>query len=107
MRYSRVPFLMIAALMGTTLATAAPAAVGPQRGTGSWLNPADAADLDLDGFIGDSDFLVFSLQYDVMECSSPAMPEDCCADLNHDGLVDDADFVIFVREYNRAFAIVS
>lgn len=83
------------------------AAPGPQRGTGTWMDPADASDLDLDGRVDDADFVLFSFQYDAMECSAPTMPDDCSADVNHDGVVDDADFVIFAREYNRAFAVVS
>jgi len=95
--------MFAAALIGTS-AIAAP---GPQRGTGTWIKPADACDLDLDGTVDDADFILFSFQYDAMDCADPAMPEDCSADVNHDGNVDDADFVIFVGEYNRTFAVVS
>lgn len=83
------------------LCAAARGAPGPQRGTGNWIKPQDAADLDFDGYVDDADFILFSLQYDAMQCDSPGMPEECSADLNHDGQVDDADFVLFVREYNR------
>lgn len=89
------------------LVASAGAALGPQRGTGTWIEPADAADLDFDGFVDDADFVLFSLQYDVLECADHSMPEDCSADLNRDGNVDDQDFVIFSREYNRRFAVVS
>jgi len=98
------PVVFLAAAL---LGAGAFAAPGPQRGTGTWIEPADAADLDLDGYIDDADFILFSFQYDAMECVNAAMPDDCSADLNHDGQVDDADFVIFVREYNRKFAVVS
>lgn len=97
-------FMIVAGIGVIPSAMAAP---GPQRGTGTWIDPAQAADIDLDGFVGDADFVLFSFQYDVMECSSAAMPDDCSADLNHDGNVDDADFAIFVREYNRALAVFS
>jgi hypothetical protein len=94
---------LVAALLGASTL----AAPGPQRGTGTWIKSADACDLDLDGAVDDADFILFTFQYDAMDCSDPVMPEDCSADVNHDGNVDDADFVIFVREYNRTFAVVS
>lgn len=89
------------------LCTAVHGAPGPQRGTGNWINPRDAADLDFDGYVDDADFILFSLQYDVMQCESAGMPEECSADLNHDGQVDDADFVLFVHEYNRPIPVLS
>jgi len=97
----------LSVLAAALLSASVFAAPGPQRGTGTWIEPADAADLDLDGYVDDADFILFSFQYDAMECVNAAMPDDCSADLNHDGTVDDADFVIFVREYNRKFAVVS
>ncbi|MFO0859073.1 MAG: hypothetical protein U0570_00855 [Phycisphaerales bacterium] len=80
---------------------------GSQRGAGTWIDPAMAADLDLDGVVGDGDFVLFSLQYDVMDCREGAMPEDCSADLDHDGVVDDKDFVLFMREYNLDHQVLS
>lgn len=56
-------------------------------------------DLNLDGFVADSDFELFALSYDLMVCSDPAMPADCPADFTGDGLVDDADFGRFVAAY--------
>lgn len=58
-------------------------------------------DLNDDGFVDDSDFVVFVAAYNILDCSDPAMPEGCPADLNADGFVDDADFVIFVGAYNE------
>lgn len=103
---TRICSLIAFAIIASTgfIAVAAP---GPQRGTGTWIDAADASDLDLDGRVDDADFVLFSFQYDAMECSAPTMPEDCSADVNHDGVVDDADFVIFAREYNRTFAVVA
>lgn len=107
MRTATLPILFLSALVGTAGNADAMGAPGPQRGTGNWIDPAAAADIDFDGFVGDADFVLFSFQYDVMECTAANMPDECSADLNHDGLVDDADFVIFVREYNRGFAVLS
>ena len=101
---SSIVFAFLAAALVSAGALAAP---GPQRGSGTWIKAEDASDLDLDGRVDDADFILFSFQYDVMECAAPAMPDDCSADVNHDGNVDDADFVIFVGEYNRTFAVVS
>ena len=102
---TRTLLLSLAGVAGLCLA--AQGAPGPQRGTGNWINPRDAADLDFDGYVDDADFILFSLQYDVMECDSTGMPEECSADLNHDGLVDDADFVLFVHEYSRPIPVLS
>jgi len=97
----------LAIFAAASIGVSAIGAPGPQRGTGTWIKPADACDLDLDGTVDDADFILFSFQYDAMDCADAAMPEDCSADVNHDGIVDDTDFVIFVREYNRTFAVVS
>ncbi len=94
--------------MTTVLAsTCVIAAPGPQRGSSTWMNPAEAADFDFDGYVDDADFALFSLQYDALDCADPAMPEECSADLNHDGVVNDADFALFVREYNKTLSNVS
>lgn len=98
---------VLAAVIVSFAAAASIGAPGPQRGTGTWIEPADAADLDFDGLVDDADFVLFSLQYDALECNAPNMPDECSADINHDGQVDDADFVIFVREYNRILPAVS
>lgn len=57
-------------------------------------------DLNLDGFVDDLDFVIFSAAYNLLDCADPSMPAGCPADLNHDTFVDDADFIIFVPAYN-------
>jgi len=57
-------------------------------------------DLDTDGDVDSSDFAIFLVGYNILECTDPAMVEGCPADLNFDGVVDDADFVVFVLAYN-------
>lgn len=58
-------------------------------------------DLTGDGFVDDSDFVIFAAAYENFECT-PACP----ADFNKDGFVDDADFVTFAAAY-EAFACAS
>lgn len=58
------------------------------------------ADLNGDRQVNDADFTVFVVAYDVLDCSSPSMPDECPSDLNLDGLVDDGDFQIFVVGYD-------
>ncbi|MBX3390594.1 MAG: hypothetical protein KF691_14185 [Phycisphaeraceae bacterium] len=107
MRNFATSTLLLSLVVAAGLCAAAESAPGPQRGTGNWINPQDAADLDFDGYVDDADFILFSLQYDAMECDSAGMLEECSADLNHDGQVDDADFVLFVHEYNRPIPVLS
>jgi len=59
--------------------------------------PADlcAGDLTADGFVDDSDFVIFAAAYDAFSIP-PANP---AADLTGDGFVDDSDFVIFAAAY--------
>lgn len=59
------------------------------------------ADLNHDGFVDDSDFVIFVGAYNILDCADPGMPAGCPADLNGDGVVDDADFVVFVVAYNK------
>jgi len=61
---------------------------------------ACVGDLNSDGLVDDSDFVLFVVGYNLLDCADPAMPAGCLADLNVDGSVDDADFVIFVPAYN-------
>lgn len=61
---------------------------------------AHPVDLNADGMVDDSDFVLFTTQYDLMLCDDPSMPDFCPADFNHDGLVDDADFSIFIPAYD-------
>jgi hypothetical protein len=59
-----------------------------------------AADLTSDGLVDDSDFQVFVIAYDLLDCADPGMPAGCSSDLNRDGLVDDLDFQAFVVAYD-------
>jgi hypothetical protein len=58
------------------------------------------ADINNDGMVDDSDFVLFAGGYNVLECLDPAMPADCPANLNNDLFVDDEDFLLFARAYN-------
>lgn len=57
------------------------------------------ADLTVDGFVDDSDFVLFARQYVAFDCAAPTMTDACSADFNDDGLVDDFDFVLFAQAY--------
>lgn len=57
-------------------------------------------DLNNDGFVDDTDFVLFASAYDLLDCSDPSMPVGCPADLNDDGFVDDTDFVLFSTAYD-------
>lgn len=63
-------------------------------------SPSCLGDLNHDGYVDDSDFALFSRDYNLMLCEDAAMPTGCPADLNGDGFVDDADFSVFVVAYN-------
>lgn len=63
------------------------------------LKPPCPADLNGDGIVEDSDFVLFAGAYNILDCADPAMASGCPADLNKDGNVDDSDFVIFARAY--------
>lgn len=58
-------------------------------------------DLNNDGVVDDSDFVIFAAAYNILDCADPSMPVGCSADLNSDTFVDDADFVIFAAAYNE------
>lgn len=79
------------------------AIVGCDRATNATLVTRIACDGDLnsDGFVDDSDFVVFAPAYDILDCADPGMPAGCPADLNFDGVVDDLDFVVFAAAYNE------
>ena len=64
-------------------------------------HPTCPGDLNDDGFVDDSDFVVFASAYNILDCADPSMPSGCPADLNSDGYVDDADFVVFAAAYNE------
>jgi len=57
-------------------------------------------DLNLDGLVDDSDFVIFANAYNQLDCADPTMPAGCPSDINGDKLVDDADFVLFAAAYN-------
>ena len=57
-------------------------------------------DLNLDGLVEDTDFVVFAQAYGVLDCADPLMSAGCPSDLNGDNIVDDADFVIFAGAYS-------
>lgn len=57
-------------------------------------------DLNDDELVDDSDFTLFVVGYNTLDCSDPGMPAGCPADFNSDGFVDDSDFTIFVLGYN-------
>ncbi|HEX8878061.1 MAG TPA: hypothetical protein VF777_15035, partial [Phycisphaerales bacterium] len=59
------------------------------------------ADLNGDTFVDDSDFVLFAIAYNILDCTDPSMPAGCPADLNKDQFVDDTDFVIFAAAYNE------
>lgn len=59
-----------------------------------------SGDLNNDGFVDDSDFVLFVAAYNILDCADPGMPAGCPADLDGDGFVDDADFVIFIQSYD-------
>lgn len=65
------------------------------------VGPPCGADFNNDGFVDDSDFSIFVVAYDILECAAPEMPAGCPADLNGDGFVEDADFGLFVAKYDE------
>ncbi|MGH7245034.1 MAG: hypothetical protein ACREJD_16585 [Phycisphaerales bacterium] len=95
--------LSIGVTLGQVVATttASPAGGVFSCPLGFW--PARIAcpgDLNNDGVIDDSDFVLFATAYDLLLCSDPSMPANCPADLNGDALVSDADFVSFAAAYD-------
>lgn len=64
--------------------------------------PPCPGDLDFNGFVDDTDFQLFLVQYNILDCTAPEMPGGCDADLNFDGVVDDADFApFFLQAYDK------
>ncbi|MFO0859730.1 MAG: dockerin type I domain-containing protein [Phycisphaerales bacterium] len=57
-------------------------------------------DLNNDGFVDDSDFVLFVQAYNLLLCEDPAMAAGCPSDFNRDGFVDDVDFTIFIQTYD-------
>lgn len=90
--------------IGQTSASAPQYATGGgfKVATGFWAAVQRCpADLNTDGFVDDSDFVLFANAYNLLLCDDPAMPVGCPADLNSDTLVDDTDFVAFADAYNQ------
>ncbi len=58
-------------------------------------------DLNGDGLVDDTDFVLFANAYDVLVCPTDPSTSCCLADLNSDGLVDDSDFVLFANAYDQ------
>jgi hypothetical protein len=89
--------------IGQGLASAPAYSIGPgsKIATGFWATIRNCpADLNSDGFVDDSDFVLFANAYNLLLCSDPAMPAGCPADLTADAFVDDSDFVLFADAYN-------
>jgi hypothetical protein len=63
--------------------------------------PTCAGDLNADGFVDDSDFVIFAGAYNLLDCADLSMPAGCPSDLNFDSFVDDTDFVTFAAAYNE------
>jgi hypothetical protein len=59
-----------------------------------------AADFSCDGFVDDTDFVLFATAYDILVCPDPSKPASCPTDINGDGQVDDIDFVLFASAYD-------
>ena len=90
--------------VGQTSASAPQYATGGgfKVATGFWAAVKGCpADLNTDGFVDDTDFVLFANAYNLLLCSDPAMPVGCPADFNSDTLVEDSDFVIFADAYNQ------
>jgi len=60
-----------------------------------------SGDLNADNMVDDADFVLFLVQYNILDCGDPTMRPGCSADLNSDGMVDDADFQVFVPAYEQ------
>ncbi|MBX3378652.1 MAG: hypothetical protein KF805_01035 [Phycisphaeraceae bacterium] len=80
--------------VGTTNATDLSAIAGQQ-----WVRIFQScpADLNGDGVVEDSDFVIFANAYNELIAESRWAP----GDLNGDSFVDDSDFVIFAAAYNE------
>jgi len=68
---------------------------------GVYVSNSCVGDINTDGFVDDTDFIIFAAAYNILDCADPAMPAGCPSDLNGDSLVDDTDFTVFVGAYNE------
>lgn len=60
-------------------------------------------DLNADGFVDDSDFVLFVAAYNELLCEHDRSPDrhgSCAADFTGDAMVDDSDFTIFANAYD-------
>lgn len=62
---------------------------------------ACVGDLNADSLVDDTDFQIFVVAYDILDCTDPAMPAGCPADFNADEVVDDLDFQLFAGAYDE------
>lgn len=65
------------------------------------LQASCVGDLNSDDQVDDSDFQIFVVAYDILDCADLAMPQGCPSDLNTDDFVDDLDFQLFVGAYDQ------
>jgi len=68
---------------------------------GVYVSNSCVGDINTDGFVDDTDFIIFAAAYNILDCADPVMPAGCPSDLNGDSLVDDTDFTVFVGAYNE------
>lgn len=74
---------------------------GDSSSTPAVLTVFCPTDLNNDGQTDDTDFTIFVVAYDILDCADPAMLAGCPADFNNDTVVDDSDFVSFVIAYTE------
>lgn len=58
-------------------------------------------DLNCDGKVDDTDFIIFLPAYYLYGCTNPNMPAGCPADVVRNGYVDDDDLNQFLISYDR------
>lgn len=101
-----LPFSAVSLGLATVSASLTCNQLPPSLGSAQIRVASCVGDFDGDGFVDDSDFVMFDSEYTASNCASPAMEEGCVADLTGDGFVDDEDFQIFVEAY-EAYACES
>lgn len=62
--------------------------------------PPCVGDLNADAAVDDTDFVIFAVAYNLLDCTDPTMAAGCPSDFNRDGFVDDSDFVLFAIAYD-------
>jgi len=58
-------------------------------------------DINGDQLVDDTDFQLFVVSYNELDCASPNIGLGCPGDFSGDGFVDDQDFQLFVPAYNQ------